>query len=199
MTIICIKPFTCNNTIFSVSFLNEILFLHVFFKAVANATVPVTADINIKVPVNLTLQPRRHTDTFIFISIHLRYVMIHLLCRKLKKIITFENFFQIWHSFIFYRYCNYKEIWWRYTGGAFLEFKAPVFKTVLKLQTNLLTVYWQHIFQDSKYRYLNHKQIRWQHTGNAFLGLQHRYFWQNDTFTFFWKWRWRQIRIKLVL
>ena len=34
-----------------------------------DAPVPVTADINIKVPVNLTLQPRRHTDTFIFISI----------------------------------------------------------------------------------------------------------------------------------
>ena len=28
--IICIKPFICNNTIFSVSFLNEILLLHVF-------------------------------------------------------------------------------------------------------------------------------------------------------------------------
>ena len=60
----------------------------------ANAPVPVTADINIKVPVNLTLEPRRHTDTFIFISIHLRYVMIHFLCRKLKKIITFEIFFK---------------------------------------------------------------------------------------------------------
>ena len=138
LTIMCVKPFTCNNTIFSVSFLNEILFLHVFFKAVANAPVPVTTDIYIKVPVNLTLQPGRHTNTFIFISIHLRYVMIHFLCKKLKKIITFEKFFQIWHSFIFYRYCNYKQIWWRYTGGAFL---APVFKTVLKLQTNSLTVY----------------------------------------------------------
>ena len=27
-------------------------------------SVPVTADINIKVPVNLNLQPRRHTDTY---------------------------------------------------------------------------------------------------------------------------------------
>ena len=33
-TIICIKRFTCNNTIFSVSFLNEILFLHVFLNTV---------------------------------------------------------------------------------------------------------------------------------------------------------------------
>ena len=31
--------------------------------AVANAPVPVTADMNIKVPVNLKLQPSRHTDT----------------------------------------------------------------------------------------------------------------------------------------
>ena len=30
-TIICIKNFTCNNTTFSISFLNEILFLHQTF------------------------------------------------------------------------------------------------------------------------------------------------------------------------
>ena len=29
-TVICVKPFTSNSTTFSVSFLNEILFLHVF-------------------------------------------------------------------------------------------------------------------------------------------------------------------------
>ena len=56
------------------------------YKAVANAPVQVTADMNIKVLVNLKLQPRRHTDTFIFTSIHLIYLMIHLLSRKLKKI-----------------------------------------------------------------------------------------------------------------
>ena len=54
-------------------------------KAVANAPVPVTADMNIKVLVNLKLQPRRHTDTLIFTTIHLMYLMIHFLCRKLKK------------------------------------------------------------------------------------------------------------------
>ena len=37
-------------------------------QAVANAPVPVTADMNIKVPVNLKLQPRRHTDTHIYFS-----------------------------------------------------------------------------------------------------------------------------------
>ena len=63
-------------------------------KAVANAPVPVTADINIKVPVNLKLQPRRHTDTLIFTSIHLVYVIIHFLCRKLKKIIVSEILFK---------------------------------------------------------------------------------------------------------
>ena len=110
-------------------------------KAVANAPVPVTADINIKVSVNLILQPRRHTNTLTFTSIYLMYLMIHFLCRKLKKIIVSEKFFQIWHLFIFYRYCNYKQIRWRYTGSAFLELKVPVFKTVLKLQTNSFTVY----------------------------------------------------------
>ena len=63
----------------------------------ANAPVPVTADMNIKVPVNLKLQPRRHTDTHtdIFTSIHLMYLMIHFLCRKLKKVIVSDKFFQI--------------------------------------------------------------------------------------------------------
>ena len=70
-------------------------YISLSLKAVANAPVPVTADINIKVPVNLKLQPRRHTDTLIFTSIHLMYLMIHFLCRKLKNIIASEIFFQI--------------------------------------------------------------------------------------------------------
>ena len=110
-------------------------------KAAANAPVPVTADMNIKVPVNLKLQPRRHTHTLIFSSIHLMYLMIHFLCRKLKKVTTSENFFRIWHLFILRRYCNYKQIRWQYTSSAFVELKVPLFKTVLKLQTNSLTVY----------------------------------------------------------
>ena len=63
--------------------------------AVVNAPVLVMADMNIKVLVNLKLQSRRHTDTLIFTSIHLMYLMIHFLCRKLKKIIVSEQFFQI--------------------------------------------------------------------------------------------------------
>ena len=59
--------------------------------AVAIAPVPVTAGMNIRVPV----EPRRHTDTLIFTSIHLMYLMIHFLCRKLKKTIVSESFFQI--------------------------------------------------------------------------------------------------------
>ena len=55
------------------------------FKAVANALVPVMADMNIKVLVNLKLQPRRHSNTLRFTSIHLMYLMIHFLCIKLKK------------------------------------------------------------------------------------------------------------------
>ena len=64
------------------------------YMAVANAPIPVTTDMNIKVPVNLKLQPRRHTDTLIFTSIHLMYLMIHFLCRKLKKKVS-EKCFQI--------------------------------------------------------------------------------------------------------
>ena len=66
-------------------------------KAVANASVPVTVDMNIKlkVLVDLKLQLRRHTSTLIFTSIHLMYLMIHFLCRELKKITVSEIFFQI--------------------------------------------------------------------------------------------------------
>ena len=113
--------------------------INVFFLAMANTPVPITLDMNIKVPVNLKLQPRRHT--LIYTSLHLMYLMIHFLCRKLEKIIVSENFFQLWHFFIFYRYYNYNQIRWRYTGSACLELKVPVYKTVYKLQTNLLTVY----------------------------------------------------------
>ena len=110
------------------------------------AQIPVTADMNIKAPVNLKLQSRGHTDTLIFTSIHLMYLMTHILFRKLKKIIVSEIFFQIWHFFIFYRHCNYKQIRWRYTGSTFLELKIPLLK-----------------------RFWNYKQIRWQYTDNTFF------------------------------
>ena len=45
-------------------------------KAVANALVPVTVDMNIKVPVKLKLQLMRHTDILIVTSIYLMYLMI---------------------------------------------------------------------------------------------------------------------------
>ena len=45
--------------------------------AVANAPIPATVDMNIKVPVDLKLQLRRHTGTFIFTSIHLMYLIIN--------------------------------------------------------------------------------------------------------------------------
>ena len=32
----------------------------------ANAAIPVTADMNIKLPVHLQLQPKIHTDTYIY-------------------------------------------------------------------------------------------------------------------------------------
>ena len=61
----------------------------------ANVAVPVTTDMNIRVPVNLKLQQRRHTGTLIFTSIHLTYLMIHFACRELKKLIVSEKLFQI--------------------------------------------------------------------------------------------------------
>ena len=122
----------CQKNLFSV--------IYFFLKAVANATIPVTAEMNIKVPLNLKLQPKRHTDTLIFTSIHLVYLMIIFYVESWKKN-SIWKFFQIRHLFVFYRYCNYKQIRWRYTCSTYLELKVLVFTTVLKLQTNLLTLY----------------------------------------------------------
>ena len=72
----------------------KILKCALFHMAVANAPIPAMVDMNIKVPVDLKLQLRRHTGTFIFTSIHLMYLMINFLCRESNKIIS-ENFFQI--------------------------------------------------------------------------------------------------------
>ena len=128
------------------------------------------------------------------------YRMIHFLCIQLKNN-SIWKFFQVSPLFLFYRYYNYKQIGWGYTGTHFLGPQIVVFEKLLKLQTNLMAEYRSHIFKDFKYRYLNHKQKWWRYTGNAFLRLQHRYFWrQNDTFMlFFWEQRWDQISIKLAL
>ena len=47
-----------------------------------------------------------------------------------KKKSSIQFFFQIYQIFIFYQYCNYKQIGWQYTGNAFLGLQVPVFKTV---------------------------------------------------------------------
>ena len=89
------KTFCQNSDDFCYRFIkNDIMSMHllcIYRKAMINAPVPVTVDVNIKAPVNLKLQPRRHTDT---LMIHLMYLMIHFLCRKWRKIIVSEKFFQ---------------------------------------------------------------------------------------------------------
>ena len=109
--------------------------------ALSNAPVTVMTDMNIKVPVDLKLRLRRHTGTLIFTSIHLTYLMIHFLCRELKKIIVSENFFQ----FNNYLFSTSTATTNKLDGGIpvaqFLGLKVPIFKTALKLQTNSMTVY----------------------------------------------------------
>ena len=67
----------------------------------ANAPIPVTGDMNNKVPVNLKLQPRRHTDTLIFTSIYLMHLIIHFLCRKLEKIYSIRKVFFKFEIYLF--------------------------------------------------------------------------------------------------
>ena len=93
---------------------------------------------NNKVPVNLKLQPRRHTDTLIFTSIYLMHLIIHFLCRKLKKIYSIRKVFFKFEIYLFSTTTNKSDDW--YTGSAFLELKVPVFKTGLKIQINSFTI-----------------------------------------------------------
>ena len=60
----------------------------------AKAPVPVTADMSIKVPVNLNYNAGDMPVTLIFTSMYLMYLMIHFLCRELKKLIVSEKFFK---------------------------------------------------------------------------------------------------------
>ena len=102
------------------------------------------ADVNIKVLVILKLQLKRHTGTLTFTSVHLMYLMIYFLYRKLEKIIVSDFFFKF-NNYLFLT---------RTTTTNKLDEIIPV----------------AH-FQDLKYRYskryLNYKQIRRQHIGNA--------------------------------
>ena len=75
------------------------------------------------------------------------YVMIHFLFRRLENIVVyistfFSNLTFIYFVLVLQLQTNSMAV----TSGTFLELKVPVFKTELKLQTNLLTVYRQHIF-----------------------------------------------------
>ena len=101
---------------------------------------------NIKVLVNSKLQPRRHTDTLIFTSIHLMYLMIHFLIRKLKNIIASANLFK----FDFYLFS---------TGTA----------TTNKLDDGILVAHFYNLKYWYSKRFLNCKQIRWQYTVNKFF------------------------------
>ena len=61
--------------------------------AVTNAPVPVRANINIKVLIDLKLQLRRHTGTLIFAYINLIYLMIYFLCTELENVLVSKNLF----------------------------------------------------------------------------------------------------------
>ena len=113
-------------------------------KAVAITLVPVTAGMSIRVLV----EPRRHTDTLTFTSIHLMYLMIHFLCRKLKKTIVSESFFS-----------NLTFIYLFSTGTAATN----------KLDDGIpVAHFWNLKYRYSKW-YLIYKQIHWQYTDNIFF------------------------------
>ena len=58
----------------------------------ANTPIPVTTNINIKVPVNLKLQLRGHTGTLIFTQIYPMYLRFIFFKDEIKKIILSEFF-----------------------------------------------------------------------------------------------------------
>lgn len=59
----------------------------------ANVSKPVISNIGIKVVVDLKLQLRRHNGT-LFTSVCVLCLIIHFLCRELKKVIVSENYFK---------------------------------------------------------------------------------------------------------
>ena len=73
-------------------------------KAVANAQVPVTANINIKVPVDLKLQLGGILEL-----LYLLFISDYLI-RELKKNNGILIFFQIKQLFVFHQCCIYKQI-----------------------------------------------------------------------------------------
>ena len=64
----------------------------------ANVTVPVTANVNIKIPVDLKLQLKTY-GTLISIYINLIYLTINFLCIELKKVKISENIFKFKNYF----------------------------------------------------------------------------------------------------
>ena len=101
------------------------------FKALINTQVLVTtANMNIKIDIcrfkTTTQETCQYSYTYFIHVMYLSNLMIHFLCRELKKNriwIFFSNL-----TIIFYWYCNYKQIGWQYTGSTFLGLKVLVFK-----------------------------------------------------------------------
>ena len=112
----------------------------VIWKAVTNTPVPVTKNANIKVLVDLKLQLRRCTNTLIF------YLNIcdasddSFFMYRIEINVSVWNFFSNLTNIYFLPVLSL-QIGWQYTGNTFLGLEVPVFKTVPKLQTNLMIVY----------------------------------------------------------
>ena len=66
--------------------------------------------------------------------------MIHFLCIEMEKMVVSGKFLKTNNYFCSYRYSNYKQIGYWYTGNAFFRLQVPVFEPMHKLQTNLMPV-----------------------------------------------------------
>ena len=109
----------------------------VFLKTMANTQVSVKANANIKLQVDLKLQLRRHTCTFIFTWINLIYLTVNFLCTEFKKVIMSENIFKFKKLFLFYRHYNYN---YKLDDDILVTYFSGLQEPVLELPTNSITV-----------------------------------------------------------
>ena len=112
------------------------------YMAVAIVPVLVTGNTNIKVPVYLKLQLRRRTRRYILLYL-LKYIWMSYwffsYMQNRKKILVSETFFTCSNSFLLALQLQTNQII-VYQYKAFLGLQVLVFKMVLKLKTNLMTV-----------------------------------------------------------
>ena len=104
----------------------------------ANAPVPATANINIKLPVGLKLQLREQTCTLVFLQKNLINLTIHFFIYRIEKSHNAENIFKFKNYF----FSTVNPIINKLDAGITVTYFSELQEPVLELQKNSITLYW---------------------------------------------------------